>query len=563
MFKRVRSFLAPPVFEGDEEKSRIAGLVNTILWALIVLISLASLIVVIALRVYALMGTIYASMMIPLLAALWMLHRGYVRAASLTITIALWLVLALTGFFIGGVVNSGYMTIVLVIIIAALLLGGQAGVIFAAISVLLVLLVFAIESLGFLPPSAAANDSLSYLINHIMNYGISGSLLYLAMNSLTAALRRARQLNAESEAQQTQLQTLVEERTRDFERYASYLQATTAVARESAAAMGDPQALLASAARVIGEQFGYYHVGIYVLDDLNEWAEPRAIFGHGQQLLGRGFRLRVGIEGMIGDVARRGVYRLAADVSQDFTYLHMDDLPDTRSELVLPLKTGEVVAGVLDVQSTQVNAFSDQDVQVLQALADQVSIALNNARLIEQTREAVEIERRIYRTQTGEAWRTLLGGRQTLGFYSTGPTTVPADSDLWQPEMKVALQTGRTVRDERDVHRLAVPVRVRDEVIGVIDFAKPGQGSTWTAEETALVESLTEQLGVALESARLYQDTQRAAARERVVGQVTGRIRETLDMEAMLRTAAEQMRRALDLEDLVVRLAASESAVTE
>ncbi|MBN1934461.1 MAG: GAF domain-containing protein [Anaerolineae bacterium] len=558
MFKRIGQFLAPPVFEGDEDKTQAANLANTIVLATIVTITLASVLVVVTLRNYLLMGLVFVSMTLPLTIALLMMRRGYVRAAALLTTIMLWLVLVVMGFFIGGVINTSFIAITLVIIIAALLLGGRAAVIFTGMSIVAVTLTFVSEVVGVLPPPLAPNQPVNYWVVYVVTYAIAATLLYLAMRNLTESIQRARRLTAESEAQRGQLQTLVRERTQDLERNASYLRATTAIARESAAAEGDPQTLLAHAVDVIGTQFGHYHVGIYVLDALNEWAELRAVFGQGQQLLARGFRLRVDIEGMIGDVARRGVYRLARDVSQDFAYVYVDDMPDTRSELVIPLKTGDQVAGVLDVQSAQVDAFTDQDVQVLQALADQVAIALSNAQLLEQVRQAIAAERQMYGAQTGEAWQRLTGARQALGFYSTEQATILA-GDLWQPEMKAALQTGGTIQDTHDARRLAVPVKVRNEVIGVIDFAKPGEGSVWTAEEITLVESLTEQLGVALESARLYQDTQRTAARERVIGEVSGRIRETLDMETMLRTAAEQMRQALDLEDLVVRLASPDA----
>jgi len=557
---RIRQFLTPPVFGEDEEKNRAASLANTILLALIALITLASLLVVLVLKVYAIIGVIYVSMVLPLFVALAVLRRGHVRAASLIITLTLWLVLVVAGFLIGGVVNAGYTTLTLVIIISALLLGGRAGLIVAALSVLAVGFVFISEVIGILPPPLGENDALSYLINHILNYGIASALLYLAMQALTSTLQRAQQLAAESEARREQLQLLVQQHTQDLERNTNYLRATTAVAHESAAVLGDPQQLLTRVVNVISEQFGFYHVAIYMVeaDDAGGlWAEIRAASSQeGRQLLARGHRLRVGVEGMIGDVARRGVYRVAEDVSRDAAYRRAAELPDTRAELVLPLQLRGEIIGVLDVQSTKSGVFSGQDIQTLQALADQVAIAISNARLFEQVQRAAEVERRAYGALTADAWRSMLQAGQQLGFHSHLDATEPA-GDLWQPEMRVALQTGNTVHNTEETGRLAVPVKVRGEVVGVIDFAKHAGGRAWTEEEIALVESLTEQLGVALDSARLYQDTQRRAAQERVVGEVTGHIRETLDMETMLRTAAEQMRQALDLEDLVVRLAKS------
>ncbi|HQE91222.1 MAG TPA: GAF domain-containing protein [Anaerolineae bacterium] len=554
MWMRIKQFLAPPVFEEDEEKSRVAGLANLIILSVIALLSVASVIVVLVLHIYALMGAVYVGMVLPLLGALWLVRRGHVRAAGWITTIALWVVLAVMGFFVGGVINASFTTMIIVIIIAALLLGARAGLVFTAISMAAVAFAYISELIGILPPAPGANSTVSYFINHLLNYGVAGALLYVAVNGLTSALQRARRLTAELELQQEQLQLLVQQRTRDLERNANYLHATMAVARESAAAIGAPQILLARMANVIQEQFNFYHVGLYLLDEAGEWVELRAVAGAGQSLLERGLRLRVGIEGMVGDVARRGAYHLAADVDQDSTYLRVAELPDTRSELTLPLQLAAGVIGVLDIQSAETQAFMEQDIPAFQALADQISVAISNARLLEQSRQAAEVERRAYGALTGEAWENMLRGGQVSGFYSNARTTAPAAVDLWQPEMHMALQTGSLVHNESAAHRLAVPVKVRGEVIGVVDFAKPGEGSTWTTEEVTLAESLAEQLGVALESARLYQDSQRRAAREQMTREITGRIRETLDVETVLQTAAREIGEALGFLALDVRL---------
>lgn len=553
MKKWLRQHLTPPVFAGDEEKTRVAGLLNTILLALVVLITVVSLIVVIALRNFAMMGFLYVGMMVPVFIALWAMRRGHVRAAALTVTIALWLVLVVSGAFIGGVVNASYTTVVLIIIIAALLLGGRGGLALAGASIVAVILVYIVEKMGLLPPPLRPDDLTSFFINHVLNYTISGTLLYLAMNNLTLALQRARRLTAESESQREQLQLLVQQRTRDSERNANYLQATMAVAREAAAAMGDLQVLLPRVAEVIREQFDMYHVGLYLLDEAGEWAELRAVSGAGQALLQRGFRVQVGVEGMVGDVAQRGTYRLVTDVDQEPGYLRMAELPDTSSELTLPLLMRDRVIGVLDVQRAGARGFVTQSVQTLQALADQVAMAISNARLVEQVQQAAEMERRAYGTLTAEAWSTMLRASQALGFYSNAQTTAPA-GDLWQPEMKTALQTGAITRNVQDTQRLAVPVKVRGEVIGVIDFSKPADGSVWTDEEIALVESMTEQLGVALDSARLYQDTQRRAARERMTREITDALQRATDMESLMRIATEELVRALGGAQAYMRL---------
>ncbi len=201
--------------------------------------------------------------------------------------------------------------------------------------------------------------------------------------------------------------------------------------------------------------------------------------------------------------------------------------------------------GVLDVQSTEPQAFIDEDVAVLQTLADQVAMAISNARLFQQAQESLEAERRAYGVQSRDVWTDLLSARSDLGYY--------CDAD------GVTLATEHPpVHDDHhdtDLAAVEIPVTVYGgQVIGTINARKPGEAGEWTAEEISLLETLTEQLNVALESARLHQDTQRRAARERLIGEVTARIRETLDLETMLKTAAQEMRQALDLPEVVIRL---------
>ena len=135
----------------------------------------------------------------------------------------------------------------------------------------------------------------------------------------------------------------------------------------------------------------------------------------------------------------------------------------------------------------------------------------------------------------------------------------------WPNEAQRALQEGRIVQanDASGQAPLAIPVKVRGNVIGVIDTFKPSAGSTWTPEEIALAETLADQLGTALESARLYQDTQRRAIREQLVGEITTRMRESLDMEAVLKTAVQEIGERLGLHDIAIQLEMQQDQANE
>jgi GAF domain-containing protein len=191
-------------------------------------------------------------------------------------------------------------------------------------------------------------------------------------------------------------------------------------------------------------------------------------------------------------------------------------------------------------------------------MADQVAVALDNARLFTASQTALEAARRAYGELSREAWAELLRARPDLGFRSDEHQVTPAEAAAWRPEMEQALQRGQTIlgdgADAQDKVPLAVPIKVGDQIIGVLDTYKAAATGSWTQQEVALLEEITGQLGLALESARLYEDTQRRAARERLTGEVTARMRETLDIEAVLATAVDEIYRALGLDELTIYL---------
>lgn len=357
-----------------------------------------------------------------------------------------------------------------------------------------------------------------------------------AFNQMTAQLRETL----------AGLEQRVAERTQGLLTAAEVSSATTAVL--------DIDELLPQVVELVRERFNLYYVGLFLTDEAGEYAVLHAGSGEaGRAMLARQHRLPIGDTSMIGRCILTGKADIQLDVGEAAVRFSNPDLPDTRSELALPLRAGGQIIGAMTVQSEHEAYFSQEDISVMQTVADQVANAVRNARLFQQVQASLDAERRAFGELSSEAWRNLLRLSSELGFVSDGKNTVKR-ADVWRSEMQTALQTGQVAFGQGDASALAMPIKVRDQVIGVIDGRKPA-GSAWTPEEIDLLTALTDQLNVALESARLYLETQRAAARERTIGEVTSRIRETLDMQTILRTAAEQMRQVLDLEDLVVHLA--------
>ena len=416
-------------------------------------------------------------------------------------------------------------------------------------------------STGRLVPSVnleTASTDPTWWLNSVISLIMLGTVLLISQNylipRLANALTQSRRLTQELAAHRATLEEQVAERTAALARRSTQLETAAQVARE-AVAIRDVEHLLEETVRLISDRFGFYHAGIFLLDDAGEYATLRAASSEGgQRMLARGHQLRVGHEGIVGYVTSQGQPRVALDVGEDAVFFDNPDLPDTRSEMALPLKARDQIIGALDVQSTQPAAFSDEDVATLQTLADQLAVAISNARLFQQAHRSFDAEQRAYGMLTQEAWRRLLRGQTNLR-RRYDPQGILPDDGQWRQEMNLAVQEGKPVPGEaQSSATLTVPIKVRGQAIGVIDAYKPKDAEAWAPEEIALIETLTEQLSVALESARLYQDAQRRAARERLTREITDKMRRASGVEGIVQTAVDELFDVLGASRTFVRL---------
>ena len=343
----------------------------------------------------------------------------------------------------------------------------------------------------------------------------------------------------------TSLEQRVAERTETLQRRTMQLEAAARVARE-AAAIRDVDTLLTEAVRLISDRFGFYHAGIFLLDETGEYAVLRAASSEGgRRMLERGHKLAVGKVGIVGYVAETGEPRIALDVGEDAVFFDNPDLPLTRSEMALPLRVYGRVIGVLDVQSEQPAAFTEEDVAVLQVMADQIALAIENARLLEESQRALQELERLYGERVREAWRRWVSQRPTAYRY-TGVTVEPLPKP---PGMAAERGNGR---------RLVIPIRLWGQRIGSIFLHRTEEQPPWSEEERRLVEEISEQIALALENARLLEETQERAARERMLSQMTAQLTRSLDIETLLQTALRELARLPEVEEIAVYLGPEE-----
>ncbi len=553
MWNVIKQFMAAPVFSHDEDKTRSAALLNPLLIGLFVVDVIAALATVFVFAQKLGSGVAVLAVLAICVTAKVLMQRGRVRLAGLLFVVGVWLPVCAI-FVLSDQRSMSVVAMVSTTVIAGLILGRQAAVIVAALSSLAPLAATVAAMLGSPLPNIFPSPQLAGWVMLTIGLTMVVLPLNMALRSLGDALLRAQAYAAELEEQRKNLESLVAERTAELTRRTGYLGATTAIAAQMAAAQEDIQNLLDRVVDVIGRQFGFYHVGLFLLDDAHEWALLQATSSEGgRRMLERKHRLRVAAigggtgtrpEGIVGDVAGRGQSRVVQDVGVDRVFFNNPDLPGTRSEAALPLSVRGQVIGVLDVQSLEPQAFSDEDVQVLQALADQVAVAINNAELFHQAQASVEGERRALGERARQAWQELLQARPDLAFVSDEQGIAYFNS--WEPPMKQAVLSGQTVlgQDDGAARVLAIPIKVRDQVVGVVDGRKP-DGAAWTVEEMSLLQALTDQLSTALEGAQLYDATQRRAAREQLTRQITDRMRATLAWDELMQVAVNEMANVL------------------
>lgn len=570
-YREKTPWLSPPRFANDEQ-NRIAHALHTVILVLFagtVFGSFAIISQAAPIRIAAL-----ASLAVIEIISYFLLRSGRLQASALFLCSASWAILVIALIFTGGVDGSSNPVLSLIVISAGLLLGGMAGLIFAILNTLAGLVMTIAELNGILPPSLVEITPFTYWLFSSLTFLSAAGLISITTRSLREAVNRAErnekaqiETNRQLEEARANLENQVHERTASLEQRSRYLQATIEVTR-AAASILDTGQLLQQAVELIGEQFSLYYVGLFLLDPDGEWAVLQAGTGTaGRRMMDKGHRLRIGT-GMVGWSIANAQPRIALHSEEDAMRFANPELPETRSEAAIPLRSRGKILGAISVQSKYANAFGDIEITAFQAMADQVALAIDNARLYQDSQQAIQEVQRAYGISSRMAWREMLeSGRnisQLSHQYDIGKSgariielsgsQLSATNDKqsgtknWNSAMRQAAHTRQPIMEKDEASGQAflyVPIAVREQVVGVLTLNRPAEAPPWSEEETTILRALSEQLGIALESARLYQDSQRLAMREQLTSEVTGRIRETLDVEMVLKTAVQEIQRSL------------------
>jgi len=551
MQKTFRRFFAPPVFPEDEDKTRSAAIINTIGWSTMFIVAAILIMRTIQGQDINLVevNLVLAAIIIAIALMIFLTHKGYVKAASVLLVGTVWIGLCYVTWVADGIRDVAFFGLIIAILMAGLLLGWRGAIVFSLASILSGwALAYAETHLLFVP---TLDTPLHFARDMTAIFALISVLIYLTITSLQNALNRSRAAtqelsfsNKELNELRVELEQRVEERTSELMKRASQLEAVSSVAR-TIASMQDIDALLPAMTKLISQQFGFYHVGIFLLDEQRENVILRASNSEGGlRMIDQQHSLPVDHHSIVGYSISRREPRIALDVGTDSVYFNNPDLPQTCSEMALPLHVAGRVIGALDVQSTVTNAFSEEDINVLATLADQVAIAIENARLFGEARNALNESKALFEKYTQQEWSNFARQVKQVGFIFDGKQVVPLDGNPKREPVRAAVQTG-SLSLEKESASIAIPIKLRGQIIGVLDVRSKKGGRQWKQDEITMLEAAAERAGLALENARLVESAQRRAARERAIGDISTKIGAVSNLESILQTAVEELGRKI------------------
>lgn len=548
MWAAIKRFFAPPVFEGDEDKTRSAQLLNTLLWLVLigVIIFAGSVFYALQNDMEPLVMTIAVILGIVTIVMFVLLRRGYVLPVGIILALTLWIGFSIPMFSFAGIHDSAITGYFFVIAMIGVVAGWRSLLFFSGLTAVALIAAYYAEQVGLLVAVVPLPSKIDDLILVLLMLGSTALMLWSAIGRLSAAYVRLRQ-NAEAlQLSNKDLETargLVEVQAMELEQRAHYLATTARIARDAAELLDTPQALIRRVVEIIAAAFDYYLVSIFLIDETREWVVLKAASSEvAQKLIERNYRLRVGSgwagEGIVGNVADIGKLLIVRDVKQDDVYVDTSELRETVSELAFPLMVRGVVIGVLDIQSSRAETFPETEIELLQGLVNQVSLAVDNARLVIRLRASAAEEREGLSGVSRKVRARILASEDNT-FVSDTQGTTARDTE-WQPEMIKAVQTGQVVQGQQR-SAVSLPITSRGQIIGVIDAQLPISEGEWTEEQLNLLQSITQQLGTALEAAQLYGETQHRMVRETLTREVTDKMRNTMSWDELLKTALQEI----------------------
>jgi GAF domain-containing protein len=552
MLARFRNFLRPPAFE-DPEKNVQAKNLNAILRALL-LLTLIYLFYAIFTPPLGQVIVAAAALAVEIV-ILALARTGRTRQASILVVSMLWLAIFVEEIMYGGVRDSGFAAFTIVIVIAGLTLGMWGGILYTVLTIAGGAGLIYAENLGLLPPYPYVAAS-SVLVSHTITFVAVLLLLYLAVQSVAVASRRIAKDEQATRAinlQLAQSQSDLEQRSSALEQRNRALQ-TVAEVGSLIGQNHEENEFLRQAARLLGEHLSFDRVRIFLLDEAGECLLLRASNLEEEEKEEQRIWITRG-----GSAHGTSAEIITFHIGKETFQVPLPEAADgTLLNAVFPLQTGARFIGIISIQSAAAKMGAVERAS-LQAIADQVANALDNARLSTQLQNRLREIELLTGRSAQEAWKKVEAGTQ-VGFEYDRIRVLPG-GEQYPPEITSQLLEGKSVTyvttGKKQAAKLASPILLRGQVIGVIGYDEEDPQHVWENDRIIVLESVAAQVGMALENTRLIADAQQRAQQEQLIGEVTSNMRATLDMDTVLQTAIREMRRSFGLKEAEIRLQAA------
>lgn len=451
--------------------------------------------------------------------------------------------LGIIAFLSGGVIGDGKLYMFASTLLTSILFGLAPGIATLILSIFTASVFSSGFVYRFLPipqPDWMANSAngTGWLVSMVV-LAILSTLtaipVALIIRNLHTMLKRQNRLFIERERDTANLEQQIIQATENVERRVVQIRTASDIAR-AISSLQDPKAILQQVVNQIRQQFSLYYVGVFLVNE-NQNAVLNAGTGEvGQKMIAAGHQLQVGGTSMIGWCIANRQPRIALDVGKEPVRFNNPNLPETRSELALPILSRGEALGALTIQSNKPNAFDENDIRVLQGIADSLAIALENANLFEKMQQSLEEIRSLNQAYLRQGWSEAASFHRDLQFTY---------------ENKIAHGNGGS-------NLIQVPMILRDQVIGQISLEtdKPDL----SPDDLEFVEAVTAQTAFALENARLIDETQRKAFQEETISHLSAEFSRGLNIDEIITNAVKELSHLPAVSEVSIYLGAPEDA---
>jgi len=477
--------------------------------------------------------------------------------------VAILTIVGITNLVQRGILGDSRLYFLFAIFLVCLMTTRLISIIFAATVSLLMTGIAINVLLGIIPlqsADATSAGTVSEWILGILTLVLFAAIIIILSDAMirrfTASLTTEITLTKNLDDERKNRDRIINEQTAELTKRNSQRDLANQIARDITSQTDQP-ALLQKTVDLIRDRFGFYHAGVFLLDSGKEYAVLVSATGEaGKRMLEQKHKLRAGQEGIVGRVVGTGEPRIALDVGADAVHFRNPLLPETRSEMALPLRVGETVIGALDVQSQQESAFAKDDIDILQTIADQLAVGIERTRILDQLETTLKNLTHVSESVTGQSWQRYAQKAGAFISFAAGSDGEKAETAI-SPGVSESLKSGQVVEKKVKMGRherlvLAIPLRLFGQTIGAIELHFASAEIDDRTKQYYF--SLADRLAVSLENTRKNEETQIRAINEHLVRDLTTKVQSYTSIDDILRTAASELGRSLGLSEVEVGL---------